>query len=67
MTNKYMFDESSHALHRVVGYAHTWEQIAPGVRVRRRVVRAEAPLERNGVASWVSTFSADFEGFVTER
>ncbi len=39
MTSKYVFDESSQALHRVAGYAHTWEQLAPGIRVRRRVIR----------------------------
>ncbi|MEM7159714.1 MAG: hypothetical protein AAF799_43135 [Myxococcota bacterium] len=38
MTNKFVFDESSHACHRVAGHARTWEQLSPGVRVRRRVV-----------------------------
>jgi hypothetical protein len=67
MTNKFVFDESSHVLHRVVGYAHTWEQLAPGIRVRRRRVRAERAEGELGVASWVSTFSADFGGFVPGR
>jgi hypothetical protein len=64
MTNKYVLDESAHALHRVVGYAHTWEELAPGIRVRRRVVKPEGT---TGVAAWVSTFSADFEGFLSDR
>jgi hypothetical protein len=67
MTNKYMLDESCHALHRVVGHAHTWEQLAPGIRVRRRVVRPLRQTGVMGVAAWVSTFSADFEGFPSER
>lgn len=67
MTNKFVFDESAHALHRVVGYAHTWEQLAPGIRVRRRVVKPFRPEGLDGVASWVSTFSGDFDGFASER
>lgn len=67
MTNKFVLDESSHALLRVVGHAHTWEQLAPGIRVRRRVAR---PLQADGetdLAAWLSTFSADLDGFPTER
>jgi len=67
MTNKFVFDESSHVLHRVVGYAHTWEQLAPGIRVRRRVVRPTRPESESSVASWVSAFSGDFDGFVPRR
>lgn len=67
MTNKFVFDESAHALHRVVGYAHTWEQLAPGIRVRRRVVKPFRPEGLAGVAAWVSTFSGDFDGFASER
>lgn len=38
MTTKYVFDGSAHIRHRVVGYAHTWEELGPGIRVRRRIV-----------------------------
>jgi hypothetical protein len=67
MTNKFMFDESSHVLHRVVGYTHTWEQLAPGIRVRRRRVQPLRDEGESELASWVSTFSASFDGFVPGR
>lgn len=67
MTNKYMFDESSHALHRVVGVAQPWEELGPGIRVRRRVVKPVEIKEGDGLAAWVSTFSAEFDGFVSGR
>lgn len=67
MTNKFVFDESSHVLHRVVGYAHTWEQLAPGIRVRRRVVRPLRVEGGSGLAAWVSTFDADLDGFAPGR
>lgn len=68
MTTKFVFDESSHVLHRVVGYAHTWEQLAPGIRVRRRVV-GPLRLEEDdlGVASWVATFTAELGGPTPRR
>lgn len=68
MTTKLVFDESAHALHRVVGYAHAWEQLAPGIRVRRRVV-GPLRLEEDdlGVASWVATFNAELGGPVPRR
>jgi hypothetical protein len=67
MTNKFVFDESAHALHRVVGYAHTWEQLAPGIRVRRRVIKPFRPEGEAGLASWVCTFDAELDGFTSER
>lgn len=67
MTSKFVFDESSHALLRVVGYAHTWEQLAPGIRVRRRVAKPLPEEDEAGLASWVSTFSADFADFLPRR
>jgi hypothetical protein len=39
LTKKLVLDESSQALLRVVGYAQPWEELAPGIRVKRRVVR----------------------------
>lgn len=61
MTNKFVFDESSHALHRVVGYAHTWEQLAPGIRVRRRVIKGFEPERGSGLAEWLASFGPDFD------
>jgi len=66
MTNKFMFDESSHALHRVAGFAQPWELLAPGVRVRRRVVKPVKPEPIDGLAAWVAKFGEDFDGFVSE-
>ena len=67
LTNKFVFDESSHALLKVVGYAHTWEQLAPGIRVRRRVVRPPGEDERGPIGAWNSTFHADSDQFGPER
>lgn len=67
MTKKYVLDETSQALHRVVGYAHTWEQLAPGIRVRRRAIKPFHPVRQTGVASWISAFGADFEGSLPAR
>lgn len=67
MTNKFVFDESAHALHRVVGYAHPWEQLAPGIRVRRRVIKPGPPESHAGVAAWVSTLGAGLDGEAPER
>lgn len=55
-TTKYVFDDSSHTLHRVVGYAHPWEELSPGIRVRRRVVRPTGPYEPPELVAWFATF-----------
>lgn len=62
MTHKYMFDESSQALHRVVGFALAWEQLGPGVRVRRRRIKPFELEQAKGVASWVLKLGTDFGG-----
>ena len=45
MTNKYVYDAASRTRMRVVGATHTWQQLGPGVRVRRRVVGPEGSHE----------------------
>jgi hypothetical protein len=64
MTSKSMMDESADAPHEVAGYAKAWEELAPGIRVRRRVVKPFRPESGTGLASWVSAFSAKLGGFV---
>lgn len=64
MTSKYVFDESAHALYRVAGNAHVWEELAPGIRVRRRVVRPTRRDDSSSLAPWVSTMGADFSGLL---
>ena len=67
MTTKFVLDESAHVLHRVVGYAHPWEQLAPGIRVRRRVIKALRPEAVPGIAAWPSAFGPDVDGSSSER
>lgn len=62
MTHKYMFDESSQALHRVAGFGKAWEQIGPGVRVRRRRIKPLELEKAKGVASWVLKLGTDYDG-----
>lgn len=64
MTSKYVLDESAHALHQVAGNAHLWEELAPGIRVRRRVIRAPPREQGSDLAPWVSTMGADFISFL---
>ncbi|MCA9651053.1 MAG: hypothetical protein H6712_22140 [Myxococcales bacterium] len=61
MTKKFVFDESSRTLHRVVGHARTWEQISPIVRVRRRVIGSDGNEVPREPDPWYSTFGWDFE------
>lgn len=61
MTNKFVFDESSRTLHRVVGCARTWEQISPSVRVRRRVIGESGQELPQQPDPWISTFGWDFD------
>lgn len=60
-TTKYMFDDSSHTVHRVEGYAHPWEELSPGIRVRRRVIRPPGPYEPSEPIAWFAA-SIDVEG-----
>lgn len=62
-TTKYFFDESSHALHRVVGYTHTWEELGHGVRVRRRSVKP--PQTAVDVETWHVSTRIDASGNLT--
>ncbi len=55
-TTKYVFDGISEAVHRVVGYAHTWEELGPGVRVRRRVVGPGPRLPAAHLEVWCTPY-----------
>lgn len=55
-TTKYVFDQSCHTLHRVVGHARTWEELGPGVRVRRRVIKPFQASEAEEPIAWYATF-----------
>ena len=67
MTSKIGFDEGAHAAHQVAGCAHAWEELAPGIRVRRRVVKPFRPESETGLVAWLASFSPDFTGFVPRR
>ncbi len=61
MANKYFFDESSQTRMRVVSFDHTWEQLSPEVRVRRRQVGPVRTLHLEGMSHWTSVFGEEFE------
>ncbi|MCA9707201.1 MAG: hypothetical protein KDK70_15215 [Myxococcales bacterium] len=55
-TTKYVFDPSARALHRVAGRVHPWEELSPGIRVRRRVIRPPHASEPEEPIAWYATF-----------
>lgn len=66
MTNKYVFDASSRTRMRVVGQAHTWEQLSSDVRVRRKVVGPQGSYDVTEHESWSSPLDWDFELMLLE-
>ncbi|MEM9461574.1 MAG: hypothetical protein AAGF11_45845 [Myxococcota bacterium] len=63
-TTKYVFNEGTGSLHRVVGYEQPWEELGPGVRVRRRIVRPLTPFESAELLAWFAMF---IDGTVDEH
>ncbi len=60
MTKKFVFDDSSQTRMRVVGEAHTWEQLGPHVRVRRRIVGPKGSDDVTAAEALGKKFNWDF-------